>query len=136
MSRIKILILLARILGLTNPAAFSQGAAIEWDTLNEEVRRLYQAGDHKRATVIAEKALKVAEENVGPDHPDVAASLNNLALLYGAQGEYTKAEPLYKRSLAIVEKALGPDHPIVGTSLNNLAGLYQDQGECAEAEPL
>jgi len=94
MSRIKILILLARILGLTNPAAFSQGAAIEWDTLNEEVRRLYQAGDHKRATVIAEKALKVAEENVGPPHPIVGTSLNNLAGLYQDQGECAEAEPL------------------------------------------
>jgi len=27
-------------------------------------------------------------------HPDVAESLNNLALLYKAQGTYAKAEPL------------------------------------------
>ncbi|MBM4111486.1 MAG: tetratricopeptide repeat protein, partial [Phycisphaerae bacterium] len=113
MSHIKILILLAGILSLTNPAAFSQGAGIEWDTLNKEVMRLFQAGDYKRATVIAEKALKVAEENVGPDHPSVATSLGNLAELYRAQGEYAKAEPLYKRDLAISEKALGPDHPDV-----------------------
>ena len=101
MSHIKILILLAGILSLTNPAAFAQGAGIEWDMLNKEGMRLYQAGDYKRATVIAEKALNVAEENVGPDHPDVATSLNNLAELYRAQGEYAKAEPLYTRSLAI-----------------------------------
>jgi tetratricopeptide (TPR) repeat protein len=55
----------------------------------------------------------------------VAASLNNLAELYRAQGQYAQAEPLYKRSLAIVEKALGPDHPNVATSLNNLALLYK-----------
>ena len=136
MSHIKILILLAGILSLNNPAAFSQGAGIEWDTLNKEVMRLYQAGDYKRATVIAEKALKVAEENVGPDHPDVAASLNNLALLYEAQGEYAKAEPLYKRSLAIKEKTLGPDHPDVATSLENLAGLYRSTDRPKLAEPL
>ncbi len=55
----------------------------------------------------------------------MAASLNNLAELYRAQGQYAQAEPLYKRSLAIVEKALGPDHPNVATSLNNLALLYK-----------
>ena len=70
---------------------------------------------YKRSLAIREKAL-------GPDHPDVAGSLNNLAVLYHDQGRYAEAEPLYKRSLAIEEKALGPDHPDVATSLNNLAG--------------
>ena len=62
-------------------------------------------------------------------------SLNDLALLYEAQGRYAEAEPLYKRALAIDEKALGPDDPSVGTSLNNLAELYRAQGRYAEAEP-
>ena len=51
-------------------------------------------------------------------------SLNNLALLYRAQGQYAKAEPLYQRALGIREKALGPEHPDVARSLNNLAVLY------------
>ena len=72
---------------------------------------------------------------LGPDHPDVAKILNNLAELYRAQGRYEEAEPLYERSRAIAEKALGPDHPAVGTSLNNLAELYRAQGRYEEAEP-
>ena len=44
----------------------------------------------------------------------MAASLNNLAELYDAQGKYAEAEPLYKRALVIVEKALEPDHPRCG----------------------
>ena len=66
----------------------------------------------------------------------MARSLNNLALLYDAQGRYAEAEPLYKRALAIREKALGPDHPDVAPSLNNLAALYDPQGQYAQAEPL
>ncbi len=66
----------------------------------------------------------------------MAASFNNLALLYNDQGLYAEAEPLYQRSLAIWEKALGPEHPQVATSLNNLALLYDAQGKYAEAEPL
>jgi tetratricopeptide (TPR) repeat protein len=73
---------------------------------------------------------------LGPDHPDVATSLNNLAALYRAQGHYEEAAPLYQRALAIRERVLGPDHPDVATSLNNLAFLYQAQGRYAEAEPL
>ena len=81
-------------------------------------------------------SLAIAEKALGPDHPDVATILHNLASLYHAQGRYADAEPLYKRSLAIMEKALGPDHPDVATSLNNLALLYHAQGRYADAEPL
>ncbi len=58
----------------------------------------------------------------------MAQSLNNLALLYQAQGRYAEAEPLYKRALAIMEKALGPEHPHVATSLENYAALLRDTG--------
>ena len=80
--------------------------------------------------------MAIREKALGPDHPDVAQSLNNLALLYYHQGRYADAEPLYKRAIALNEKALGPDHPDVASSLNNLAALYQAQGRYAEAEPL
>jgi tetratricopeptide (TPR) repeat protein len=45
--------------------------------------------------------LKIREKALGPEHPDVAESLNNLALLYEVQGKYVEAEPLYKQSLKI-----------------------------------
>jgi tetratricopeptide (TPR) repeat protein len=66
----------------------------------------------------------------------VAASLNNLATLYDAQGLFPQAEPLYQRSLAIREKALRPEHLDVAASLGNLAGLYQVQRQYEKAEPL
>jgi tetratricopeptide (TPR) repeat protein len=136
MRNLKIALLIAVILSLANSASYAQGAGIEWDTLSKEVMRLYRAGEYARAIRIAQSALEVAEQNVGPDHPDVATSLNDLAELCKAQGEYAKAEPPLKRSLAIREKALGPDHPNVAASLNNLAELYQYQGDYAKAEPL
>ncbi|MBW2368638.1 MAG: tetratricopeptide repeat protein, partial [Deltaproteobacteria bacterium] len=67
----------------------------------------------------------IYEKALGPDHPDVAMILNNLASLYVNQGRYTQAELLYKRALSIYEKTLGPDHPDVATSLENLAVLYR-----------
>jgi tetratricopeptide (TPR) repeat protein len=82
------------------------------------------------------RALMIYEKVLGPEHPDVATSLNNLAGIYHEQGKYAEAEPLFKRSLAVCEKVLGPEHPDVAQSLNNLAGLYQKQGKYAEAEPL
>ena len=76
------------------------------------------------------------EKALGPDHPDTATALNNLAELYYSMGDYAKAEPLYQRALKIDEKALGPDHPDTATALNNLALLKIDLGEAKDAIPL
>jgi tetratricopeptide (TPR) repeat protein len=136
MKHIRLVVLALAYLGAMPSITHAQGAGIEWDILNQEVVELYRAGEYDRAVVIALKALEVAEQNVGSDHPDVAITLNNLAGLYRTQGEYAKAEPLYKRSLAIWEKALGPDHPDVATILENLAALYRDTKRYRKAEPL
>jgi hypothetical protein len=55
--------------------------------------------------------LAIWEKALGPDHPDVATGLNNLAQLYQAEGRYAEAEPLLKRVSTIQGKSLGPDHP-------------------------
>ena len=57
---------------------------------------------------------------LGSNHPDVAQSLNNLALLYYSQGKYAEAEPLYRRALEIFEKVLGHDHHNIEICRNNL----------------
>ena len=72
----------------------------------------------------------------GPDHPNVAIRLNNLAELLRATNRLAEAEPLYRRALAIDERSYGPDHPNVATDLNNLAVLLQATNRLAEAEPL
>ncbi len=82
------------------------------------------------------RALGIEEKALGPEAPDVATYLGNLASLYGDQGRYIEAEPLYQRALSIDEKALGPADPGVGADLNNLAALYFRQGLYASAEPL
>jgi tetratricopeptide (TPR) repeat protein len=44
---------------------------------------------------------------LGEEHPDVAQSLNNLALLYNSQGRYSEAEALYKQALELKRRNLG-----------------------------
>jgi tetratricopeptide (TPR) repeat protein len=104
--------------------------------LNEQGIMLHSAGQYSEAQPPLERALAIWEKALGPEHPHVATSLNNLAELYHTQGQYAKAVPLYQRSLAIWEKALGPEHPHVATSLNNLAELYHTQEQYAKAIPL
>jgi tetratricopeptide (TPR) repeat protein len=81
------------------------------------------------------KMCELQRQQFGPEHPEVANSLDKLAVLFYHQGQYAQAEPLYQRALAIREKALGPTHPLVAISLNGLAGLHRTQGQYAQAEP-
>lgn len=104
--------------------------------LNKHGTAAYQSGNLLEATDSFERAVKVLERTLGPEHPDVATAINNLALLHYTQGNHGAAEPLYKRALAIDEKALGADHAGVATDLNNLALLYKKQGNLPAAEPL
>ncbi|MDB9313906.1 tetratricopeptide repeat protein, partial [Spirulina sp. CS-785/01] len=108
----------------------------EAERLNQQVIQLYQAGKYAEAIPLAEQILQIRRQVLGQEHPLVATSLNNLALLYESQGRYAEAEPLYRQALEMVKRLLGQEHPDVAQSLNNLAALYQSQGRYAEAEPL
>jgi tetratricopeptide (TPR) repeat protein len=78
----------------------------------------------------------VAEQILGPHHPDVATGLHNLAEIYQVQGHYTKAELLALRALTMRERLFGPDHADVAASLHALALLYVAQAQYGKAEPL
>jgi CHAT domain-containing protein/Tfp pilus assembly protein PilF len=104
--------------------------------LSTEFRRLYLGGRYDEALPLVERVLGIRERALGPEHPDVAQTLNNLAVLYDERGDYAKAELFYQRALTIREKALGPEHPDVGTNLAKLAALYFRMGDDAKPEPL
>ncbi len=118
-----------------SPSVQQSPELAEAKRLNEQARQLRKKGEYTEAIPLAKRALAIREKKLGKQHPKVATSLNNLALLYDAQRNYEKAELLYQRSLAIREKVLGKEHPDVATSLNNLANLYWSQGNYAKAEP-
>ena len=81
-----------------------------WDRYMEAAGKAYQQADYDEAEKLLLAALQEAEK-FGEEDRRLAASLNNLALLYRAQGRYAEAEPLYQRSLAMREQALGRSTP-------------------------
>ena len=96
----------------------------------------YKQDRYSEAEPLNKRSLAIREKALGPDHPAVGTSLNNLAALYFKQGRYADAEPLFRRSLAIWERALRPHHPNIANSLNHLTELYWSQGRYADALPL
>ncbi len=83
-----------------------------------------------------QQCVSVIKSRLGENHPDVASSLNNLALLYSSQGRYEAAEPLYLQALQLRKQLRGENHLHTANSLNNLALLYYSQGRYEAAEPL
>ena len=67
------------------------------------------------ARPLAERALAITEAAYGPDHPDVAIRLNNLALILKDLGQPGRGPAAGRRALAITEAAYGPDHPQAAT---------------------
>ncbi|CAN0373132.1 unnamed protein product, partial [Laminaria digitata] len=80
-------------------------------------------GKYAEAKPLYERSQAIREKVLGPEHPEVAQSLNNRA----GVGNYAEAEPLCKRAMVIWEAKLGSDHPCVATGLNNLARLLREQ---------
>ncbi len=97
---------------------------------------LYTKGLYSEADPLMRSALKIDEASFGPNHPDVAIDLNNLAELLQTTNRYPEAEPLYRRALKIDEASFGPDHPNVARDLNNLAELLRAINRLSEAEPI
>ena len=96
---------------------------------------LYDAkGLYREAEPLFGQALAIEERSLGPDHPRVAARLNNLAMLLHSTNRRVEAEPLLRRALAIQEKNLGSGHSDTAISLVNLASIARDTGRLSEAE--
>jgi uncharacterized protein HemY len=69
---------------------------------------------------------------LGPEHPDVAAILDHLGVLYTTQGKAKEAEATLRRALSIRRKMLGQSHPLVAQSLDNYASLMLQTGRETE----
>ncbi len=127
--------LLVGLLCLTLWPVAASAQETRWETLIADAAKAYQKADYAEAEKLFLAALKEGER-FGNQDPRFAASLNNLAALYVAQGKYTDAEPLLQRALAIGEKALGPEHPDVAAVLENYAALLHKLNRDAEADKM
>lgn len=107
----------------------------------EDVPAVIAAAEHAAATgdlAAAESLLHVAlreqEAQFGIAHPDVASTLNNLAVVCEMAGKFDEAGRFYQRASELTLAALGPDHPLTATSRDNLRAFLQARG--TPPEPL
>ena len=63
-------------------------------------------------------------QSLGADHPDVAKTLNDMAIVYKKQQKYEEALKTYHESLRIKEDKLGVDDPEVASLLPPTPAAY------------
>src|SRR5262247_2520104 len=81
------------------------------------------AGDYASAERFLREAVRLREEELGPLHPDLANTLNNLGVVSEMQNHADEAEACYRRAYEIAFATLPADHPFVATSRQNLSDL-------------
>ena len=73
-------------------------------------------------------ALAIDEASYGPNHPDVARDLNNLAVLPQDTNRLAEAEPFSARAARIFLTSLGGDHHSSQQVKDNHLNSLQAQG--------
>ena len=90
-------------------------------------------GEYSKALSSYEQSLEIYEVTLSPNHPDLAASYNNIGNVYSKMGEYSKALSSYEQSLEIRKVALPPNHPDLGNSYLGIGNVYMNMGEYSKA---
>ena len=80
------------------------------------------------ADELLREAARIQEAEMGPLHPDLANTLNSLAIVAERTGRFADAESFYRRSAAIASESLPADHPIVAESRKNLEDFCRERG--------
>ncbi len=106
-----------------------EGEPLVQAELTNVIGRVYrELGLYEEAQTFLERALAMRRRLLGENHPDVATSMNGLAIVLFDRGAYDEAEQLYRETLAMRRRLLGENHPDVAISMSNLAVHLHDTG--------
>jgi hypothetical protein len=101
----------------------------------ENAEQAAAAGDYASAEDLLRVAAGLQEQTLGPNHPDLANTLNNLGVVCEITDNPIDAEHYFRRAYTIATATLAPDHPFVATSRKNLHDFCAARGRPAELPP-
>jgi hypothetical protein len=101
----------------------------------ESAEQAAAAGNYSSAEKLLREAAVLQERTLGPDHPELANTLNNLGVVCEMADNPIDAEHYFRRAHTIATATLAPDHPFVVTSRKNLHDFCAARGRPAELRP-
>jgi hypothetical protein len=105
----------------------------EFRSVVEAAEQAAAAGDYASAEQLLHAAALLQEASLGPLHPDLANTLNNLGVVCEITGNLADAERYFRRAWEIATAVLEPDHPFVATSRKNLEDFCSTRGIAVDA---
>ena len=104
-------------------------------SLIESAEQAAAAGNYSSAEKLLRQAAALQEQTLGPRHPELANTLNNLGVVCELADNPIDAEHYFRRAHTIATATLAPDHPFVVTSRTNLHDFCVARGRPAELRP-
>lgn len=101
----------------------------------ESAEQAAATGNYASAEDLLREAAALQEHTLGPHHPDLANTLNNLGVVCEITDNPIDAEHYFRRAHTIATAALPPDHPFVATSRKNLHDFCAARGRPVELPP-
>lgn len=102
--------------------------------LNSLAKLYHEAGDYRKARMIAEQVLRILEKTPGSDNAEMATTLAVLGETQQSLGNYVEAQKLLERALDLREKTLGPEDAETAASLAAWAALQAELGQFQKAK--
>jgi hypothetical protein len=101
----------------------------------ENAEQAAAAGNYAFAEELLREAAALQEQTLGPNHPELANTLNNLGVVCEMADNPIDAEHYFRRAYTVATSTLAPDHPFVATSSKNLHDFCAARGRPAELPP-
>lgn len=79
------------------------------------------------------KAMKIRQNELSSDHPELANSYDHISVTYGQLGQYESSLEFQQKALSILEKADGTYKLQLATSYSNASNTYEHLGNYEQA---
>ncbi|MGB6631381.1 MAG: tetratricopeptide repeat protein, partial [Terriglobales bacterium] len=83
----------------------------------------------QEAEMFFQKAIDIGEKKYGPDSPELAPPLNNLAMLYDREKRVDEARKLLQRAISNLERAPSTDPSRLALFKKNYEELQQERSQ-------
>ena len=110
-------------------------AAVISHLLDKSGKYLQAKAEFTEAKTLFERALRLAEQEYGPNHATVAVRLNDLGFVLDEMGDLQEAKEHYERAFSIAEKEYIPNHANVSSRFNNRVFVLEDMVGHQDANP-
>ena len=94
----------------------------------DSAERAASSGDYALAESLLRDVVRLQAESLGPRHPDLASTFNNLAVVCERANKLVDAGRFYREALSIASASLSAEDPLVVTSRDNCNEFHRGLG--------